>query len=366
MKHLLNAITLLLLLEACSSGKAALSHGNYYEAVIESVNRLRDSPDHKKAKGVLQQGYPLAIEFIESGIKNGINADDPGKWRNAVRGYEQINYLNDQIKTSLGAMRVITKPITRYVELKEVKPKAAEESYAEGITALMKNTREDAKRAYFNFKEANNYEPGYRETIEMMTQAETNATLRVAYEEINSSSINYGSLQPVVNSLNRQFLSFHPYNFKDTVRFHQLLRINYTGFREDGPARTTSSTESLSREVKTGEKKGPDGKPVDIMTTVTAKMIYYKKAKSVRSSVTLTITDTANDGILQSEVIDGRAIWQHDWATYTGDLRALSSNQQNLCKVKEAFPNDRDLFNQSMRNLESDLGKNLRNFYSRY
>lgn len=366
MKQLLTAFTFLLALEACSSGKAALSSGNYFEAVIESVNRLRDSPDHKKAKAVLQQGYPLAIEFIESGIQNGIDAGEPRKWRNAVKGYEQINHLNDQIKTSLGALRVIAKPITRYNELKEVKPKAAEESYSEGITSMMKNTREDAKRAYFNFKEASNYEPGYRESIEMMHQAETNATLRVAYEEINSSSMNYGSLQPIINSMNRQFLSFQPFNPRDTVRFHQLLRINFTGYREDGPARITTSSENLSRKVKTGEKKGPDGKPQDILSEVTAKITYYKKAKNARSTAMLVITDAFNDATLQNEAIDGRAIWQHEWATYTGDLRALSSNQQNLCKAKEAFPNDRDLFNQSMRNLESDLGRNLRNFYNRY
>src|SRR5436190_925903 len=103
MRRLLPLVLLLLILDCCSSGKAALKHGNYYEAVVESVHRLRSSPDNKKAKEVLQTGYPLAIEYIDQGIQNGIAADDPMKWRNAVKGYEQINFLNDQIKTSPGA-----------------------------------------------------------------------------------------------------------------------------------------------------------------------------------------------------------------------------------------------------------------------
>ncbi len=359
-------VILLLILEACSSGKAALTHGNYYEAVLESVHRLRGSPDNKKAKAVLEQGYPLAIEYIETGIQNGIKADDPRKWRNAVKGYEQINFLNDQIKTSLGAMRIITQPVTKYNELKDAKVKAAEESYSDGITALMKNSRDDSKRAYFNFQEANNYEPGYRESIEMMTQAEFNATLRVAYEEINASTINYGSLQPVINSLKRQFLSFRPVSQRDTVPPHQLLRIVFNGYREEGSARTTTSTENLSREVKTGEKKGADGKMQDVMTAVTAKITYYKKVKGARSSAMLSITDASTQAILESQTIDGRSAWQADWATYTGDSRALNSTQQGLCKLKESFPNDRDLFNQSLRNLESNLGQKLKGFYSQY
>lgn len=367
MRRIYLAFSALVLLQACSSGKAALSHGNYYEAVLESVNRLRSSPDNKKAIAVLQQGYPLAVDYIESNIKNGIASDDPRKWRNAVQGYEQINYMNDQIKTSLGAMKVITKPVTRFTELKEVRVKAAEESYSEGITSLMKNNREDSKRAYFDFKEANQYEPGYRESIEMMNQAEFNATLRVAYEEINASTINYGSLQPIINSLNRQFLSFRPVSQRDTVPPHQQLRVIFNGYREDGAARITSNSETVTKEIKTGEqKKGADGKMVDVTAQVSAKITYYRKTKSARGSSMLTITDVASQGVLRNETIEGRSSWQAEWATYTGDVRALSSSQVNLTKLRETAPNDRDLYNQAMRNLEANLERSLKNFYSQY
>lgn len=358
---------ILALLQACSSGKSALSHGNYYEAVLESVNRLRSSPDNKKAKAVLQQSYPLAVDYIETGIKNAIAADDPRKWRNAVRGYEQINNMNDQIKTSLGAMKVITQPVSRFAELKDVRAKAAEESYNEGITSLMKNTREDSKQAYFDFKEAGSYVPNYRETIEMMTQAEFNATLRVAYEEINASTINYAGLTPIINSLRRQFLSFRPITSPDTVPPHQRLRVIFNGYREDGSARVTSTTETVTKEVKTGEtKKGADGKPVDVMVKVTAKIVYYKKTKSGRAASMLTITDAATGAQLQNESIEGRSAWQYEWATYTGDVRALSSSQQNLTKLKEVSANDRDLYNQAIRNLENNLERTLKSFYSQY
>lgn len=366
MKRLFVVYILWVMLDACTSGKSALSHGNYYEAVLESVNRLRSSPDNKKAKLVLQQSYPLAVEYIDTGIKNAIAADEPNKWRNAVQGYEQINHMNDQIKTSLGAMKVISQPTSRYNELKEVRPKAAEEAYNDGITSLMKNTRDDAKRAYFSFKEANSYQDGYRESIEMMNQAEYNATLRVAYEEVNASNLNYGSMQPIINSLQRQFLKFYPVSQRDTVPPHQYLRLIFNGYYEDSRSQTTSNTENLTRDVKTGEKKGADGKTVDIMTSVAAKYTVYRKSKGARSTSMLTITDAASQAVLQNQNIEGRSLWQQEWATYSGDIRALSSSQQSLCKQRESAPNDQDLYKQAMNNLQNNVQQALRNFYSRY
>ncbi|NOT73322.1 MAG: hypothetical protein HOP08_00240 [Cyclobacteriaceae bacterium] len=366
MRKILLFLLIILLAEACTSGKAALKKGDYYEAVIESINRLRGSPDNKKAIAVLTQGYPLSIEYIEANIQNGINADDPRKWRNAVKGYEQINYINDQIKTSLGAMKIISKPATRFKELADAKSKAAEESYQEGITSLMKNTRTDAKVAYFNFKDAAAYEPGYRESIEMMTQAEFNATLRVAYEEINASRFNYGSFQPIIIGIQRQFLSFKPISQKDTVPPHQNLRIIFNGYREDPQASITTSTEEVKKDVKTGEKKGADGKTQDIMTNVAAKITYYRKVKRATSSAMMSITEVSSDAILQNQSVDGNVAWQYDWATYSGDIRALNTNQVNLCKLKESYPAEQYLYNQSMSSLKTNLSSQLRSFYSQY
>lgn len=366
MQRVLILALVALVAEACSSGKAALKKGDYYDAVLESVHRLRSSPDNKKATAVLQQGYPLAIEYIETSIQNGIASDDPHKWRDAVAGYEKINFINDQIKTSLGAMKIIPKPATRFKELADAKSKAAEEAYQAGITAMMKNTRNDSKEAYFDFKDANNFEPGYKESIEMMTQAEFNATIRVAYEEINASRVNYGSLQPVINGLQRQFLSFRPMSQLDTVPPHQYLRIVFNNYLQDAQPTLTRSTEDVKKSIKVGEKKGADGKPVDVMENVSAKVTYYRKSQRASANATFIITDVKSNAILQQQNIVGNSSWQQDWATFTGDSRALSANQQSLCRAREGYPNPQDLFNQAIRNLENNLGGQLKSFYASY
>ena len=231
---------------------------------------------------------------------------------------------------------------------------------------MLKNTREDAKQAYFLFNEAGTLSPGYRESIEMMNQAEYNATLRVGYEELNESNTNYGSLQPVINSLQRQFLSFKPLTQKDTVPPHQYLRIAFRGYRIDTQPQISTSAEEIRKDIKVGEKKGTDGKTQDVMQTVTAKIIYFHKVKRATSNAIVTITDVKTSAILQDENINGDVIWQYDWATFSGDARALNSSQQSLAKKGEVNPNNQDMFNQSIRNLENNLSRQLQGFYSSY
>ncbi|MBS1680142.1 MAG: hypothetical protein JST48_00370 [Bacteroidetes bacterium] len=353
------------LLKACVSGKAALKQGDYYDAVLESVKRLRESVKNKKATQVLTQAYPLAIDFIDTGIQNGIKSDDPRKWRNAVEGYQKINFINDQIKTSLGAMKIITNPQTRFKELADAKDKAADEAYNEGINFMMKATRNDYKQAYYDFKDANNYEMGFKESVEMMNQAEFNATLRVAYEETNNSRFNYGSFQPVVSSLQRLFLSFKPVAQKDTVPPQQYLKITFNGYQQNRPS-YSSNAETLSKQVVTGQQKGADGKMQNVYKTVTAQVTYYHKLITATAYANITITDAANNAVLQNLNLDSPYNWSYDWASYQGDKQALSGNASTLVQRKEAFPNDQNLFNQTINNLQGNVSQQLKSFYSQY
>lgn len=359
------ALVALSALEACVSGKAALKQGDYYDAVIESVNRLRSSTTNKKATAVLTQAYPLAIDYIDTNIQNGIKSDDPKKWRNAVAGYQKINFINEQIKTSLGAMKIITNPQTRFNELASAKEKAAEEAYSEGVNFMMKATRPDYKQAYYDFKDANDFKQGYRESIEMMTQAEFNATIRVAYEEINSSRFNYGSFQPTISSLNRLFLSIKPMAQKDTVPPQQYLRVIFNNFQQNRPSVSTRN-ETQTRQIKTGEQKGPDGKVQDILTTVTANVVYFHKTVTADAVATVTITDASNNSTLQNINVTGPVNWTYDWATFSGDSRALQGNAASWVQRKETYPNDQDIFSQAIRNLQSNLGQQLKSFYAQY
>ena len=117
---------------SCSTGKKALERGNYYEAVIQAVERLRKNPDHKKSRTTLREAYPLAVDYYKSEIQNLTASNRQFKWGEIVTSYERINQMGDEIRRSPGALEIIKSP-TRYAgKLQEAKKFAAEESYKAG------------------------------------------------------------------------------------------------------------------------------------------------------------------------------------------------------------------------------------------
>jgi len=364
---LLAFISSVVLLDSCNSGKSALEKGNYYDAVSIAVNRLRQKPDHKKSQEVLRTSYKLAVEYLESDAQNQIASNANYKWRNAVQNYDRINNLYEQIRTSPGALKVIPNPVNKYKELTDVKAKAAEESYELGIQAMLKNTREDAKRAYFYFVESNTLSPGYSESIEMMEQSKFNATIKVVveYSIRNYSDWNF---EPVVFGVNpSQFVKFYtPQQAQDAnlPQIDQIVRIVTNGYSETKPA-ITKSTQNFTDSVKVGEKTVNDAK-VPVYEKVSATIVIYDKLITSRGSITLFIRDANSNAELRNSDIVGENQWTDRWATCSGDQRALSTSNKKLCGTKEPYMARDFLIVETKRNLDNKLANAISSFYSGY
>jgi hypothetical protein len=351
---------------SCSSGKSAYKHGDYYDAVLTAVNRLRQNPDHKKSREVLNLSYQAAVSFLEADAKNQIDANANFKWRTVVQDYQRINNLYEQIRTSPGAMKVVTNPVNKYKELTEAKGKAAEEVYEAGVQAMMKNTRTDAKQAYFLFKESESYSPGFREAIEMTNQAEYNATFRVSFEETNASRENF-SLQPAINNTQRQFLKFYTtneaLNTKDPI--DQRLKLVYKGCYVPELPSAGSTTEEVEKDIQVGEKT-VNGKKEPVMEKVKAKVTTHTLSATASCASMVQITDIKAGSILADNQIDGKSYWQYSWATYTGDVRALSNAQKELIKKNRTLPQPAQMINDARQDLTKSVTNHLRNFYNQY
>jgi hypothetical protein len=98
------------ILTGCSSGKSAFEHGNYYEAVLTSVSRLRRNDDHAKSIETLRQAYPMAVQFYEDKAKASIASNAEFKWSTVVESYATINVMYDEIRRCPGALKVIPNP----------------------------------------------------------------------------------------------------------------------------------------------------------------------------------------------------------------------------------------------------------------
>ena len=173
------SIPAMVILDSCSSGKAAYEQGNYYESVMTSVSRLRRNTDHKKSVETLREAYPLAVRYYEDQANNVLTSNNEFKWTSVVQSYTMINLMYDEIKRSPGALSVIPNPINYHHKLDEAKRNAAEENYQAGIRALSVGSRDKAKQAYGLFKRANDFVVGYKEVNSYIEQALFAATVKV-------------------------------------------------------------------------------------------------------------------------------------------------------------------------------------------
>ena len=369
MKHrLLYCLTIsVLLLDACSSGKSAYKHGDYYDAVLTAVQRLRQNPDHKKSKEVLGLSYQAAIDFLETDVQNQINSNANFKYKIAVEDYERVNNLYEQVRSSPGALRVIPAPISRYKELTDMKSKAAEESYEAGIQSMMKNTRQDSKNAYFLFSDANNFSPGYRESIELIEKSKYDATLKVVVEpgvgnlyDWNFDPVSFGYTA-------NQFVKFYtPRQAEDSkiVKTNQFLKVIVNSYQEGLP-NISRRVEEQKDSVKTGEKT-VNGQKTPVYEKVSAKVTVFEKKVTARGALTLLIVDGESKAELRNSPITSEVAWTDSWAIYTGDLRALNSGNKKLLEKREPNMGKDYLRKLSKDDLDNKLANAIKGFYNNY
>src|ERR1044071_2001960 len=278
MRSLLTLAVIAVVLTGCNSGKSAYKHGDYYQAVLTSVQHLRSNPDHKKSVEVLKLSYQSAVDFLEQDAQNQLASNANFKYKSVVGNYEKINNLYNEIRTSPGALKVIPSPVNRFKELTDYKAKAAEESYDAGVQALMLNTRQDSKNAYFYFNDANTFSPGFRECIEMMDQAKENATVHVVVEPALSNRYSWNFDPTVFGYNNNMFVKFYTPQQAEQAglkRVDQFLKVVVNGYNEGLP-QISRRVENRSDSIKTGEKT-VNGQKVPIYQKINSTTTIFEK-----------------------------------------------------------------------------------------
>lgn len=376
-KHLL-LWSLVAIVAGCSSGKKAFEKGDYYGAVMKAVSRLRQNPDHSKSAQTLKQAYPLAVDFYQTQANNEIASNSQFKWKNAIQSYNQLNYLYEQIKLCPGCLRVVPNPKNYYAEIGPLKERAADESYNAGIEALMKGTREDAKRAYFNFTDAQAFVPGYKDVVEYLHKSKEEATVKVILEQIPVPSrynLSGGFFQDRVEEYLRQqyteqsFVKFYtPHEARngDLPGADQILRIQFDDFSVGNTA-LREKEETVSKDSVVVGEATIEGKKVPVYNTVKAKLTTYRKEVVSSGVLSMVIVDANTQGVLAHRKFSGEHAWVSTWARFNGDERALTDQQLALCKQKELHPPaTQDLFLEFTKPIYNQLVPTLKGFYDQY
>lgn len=366
-------------LNACSSGKKAFEQGNYYEAVLKSVNRLRQKPNHKKSKETLRKSYPLALHTLEKKAKNIQLANESFKWKQILQLYGQINHMYEEINHAPGALQVVPNPRNYYKEIESIKKKAAEESYQAGLMALSRKTRETAKEAFYHFSDVKQIFPGYKDVETQLAEAEYIATLKVVVQQIpvpGRYSLSSGFFQDKIEEfLHSQYKGNHFVRFYSPTEadrenlqiIDQYLQLQFDDFVV-GQTRISENTETVSRDsVKLGEIQLEGGTKKAAFGTVKAKYKLSRKEVLSKGLLSFRIIDANNKAVLMHRKFPGEFVWFCEWASFNGDERALTKEQLSLCEHAEVPPPPpQEMFIEFTKPIYSQLTGSVREFYSKY
>lgn len=373
-------ITSIALLTSCNSSKKMLETGNYYQAVMQSVEKLQSSPDNKKAREVLAQAYPLAVDDFLDKIRNTRAVQSEFSNSHAVSMYDNINRMYEKIQQSPAAKSVINNPKKYYKEVAKLKSLAAEEQYQAGMTEFEQGNRESYKRAYFYFIDANKYVENYKDVASLIEDSFNLSILKVITDLKPvqsrmydlSADVFYNEVQKTFRQIEQnefiRFFTLEEAEEMDIKNPDQLLQINFDDFIV-GETHTKERVEKMKSDtVKVGEIKLDRGGKKDVYDVVFAEVSINRMEVISKGIIHLNVTEpNFGNKALLNEDFSGQYVWFNEWGNYNGDKRALTDEQFAICKQKNIPPiPPQQMFVEFTRPIHTNLSNRLRNFYKGY
>lgn len=373
------------LLLDCSSGKKAFEKGNYLEAVEQSVNRLRQNPDNRKAQNTLRSAYPNLISYYQDRINNLKRSGNALRWEEIMNMYADLNEVYDDIQRAPGARSIVVSPRNFISEYEAARLKAAEAYYAIGEDALklaQQGDRESAKEAYLRFDQTVQLIATFRDARNLRDEALELATI---YVEVLPIPMHSRSL-----SLSNEFFQNQIFDYlrnreiSPFVQFYTEEEIRAFAKRPDhrvemifddfvvGQAFIRETIEQRVRDsvvigqvevVENGEKVQKD-----VYGTVKAEVHIFKKELESRGLLDFRIIDSRANSVIEQEKFPGTSVWVDHWGFYNGDERALTKEDERHLKNKREImpPPPQDLFISFTEPIYDQATSFLRRFYRNF
>lgn len=367
---------------SCKSTKRAYEKGDYETAVLNSVERLRRTPDNKKSRQTLKIAYPTLVTYYTEQIALAKQSGDPYKWETIMGHYQILNTAYDQVRTAPAALEVIPNPKNFVGDYEIARSKAAEARYALGNNELdlaRNGDREAAKVAYDHFLKAQDFRPGYKDTEDLRLEALDLATIYVQIEPIpmHSRSLELTN-EFFENQLAEEFVRgqlspFIRFYFpgeegRTTRRPDQYLIMQFDDFSV-GNAYVKETVRERSRDsVVVGTVKIKEDSTANVYGTVDAEMHQFQKVITSSGLLDLRIVDARTGATITQQKFPGTFEWYDYWGFFNGDRRALNEEDQKfLAKRREApNPSPQQLFIEFTQPIYGQATSFVRNYYRNY
>lgn len=372
---ILAAVTFLV---SCKSASKLYQKGDYDEAVTVAAKKLQKDPTNKSLQSTIIDAYRFAVNDHEKNIANYSASNNDLKWEWMYNEYASLQNLYDAIYRSPQVYQLVNPTdyssyLTTYAE------KAGDARYERGLTLMGKNDKQSFKNAYSEFQAALRFKPGDIGILDKINEAYNDAVTNVVLLPMNHydfsfSSYNYDYtnvderlIRDLKNNSGNQFIKFY-----SAVEARSLnIRVdNYVEMQfmnmTIGRFNDTKKTREISQKVVTKEIVYKPDSVVKVYGTVKAKIITTQRSMHSEGSLQITVRD-AEGNRLWSDILKSNDDWYTEFATYTGDERALSDNDKQIVNRKqEKPPSEEEIINCMTEEMNNNLPYKIREYFIRF
>jgi len=380
-------------LTACGGVKKtqqAVNTGNYMTAINKALKNIRGNKTKKRNQSFVllleeafakhQQRELDRIAFLEK-------ENNPNKLRAIYEGYVGLVNLQDQIKPLL--------PLPVYADnrnasfsfgnygndLLNAKDRLSAHLY-DNADNLIKNANSkfDYRTAYDDLNYLNEINPGYANTVMKMEEAYSKG---LDYVKVQ---VNNATEQIIPARLEDELLDFNTYGLDNFwTQYHARpikdMRYDYAmslDFREINisPERVNETQIIKEKVIKDGfdyvlDKNGNVAKDslgndikVDKFKTVRCNFYQFTQLKTAQIGARVSFTNLANGQEINAYPLSSEYIFEHVYANYEGDRRALDNDLVALLDLAAvSFPTNEQMVYDAGEDLKARL-KSIVNKYN--
>ncbi|MEJ1222130.1 hypothetical protein [Sediminicola sp. 1XM1-17] len=391
MKKLLLLSSFVLLFIACGGVKKtqeALNVGNYNNAINSSLSNLAENKSKKSNQPyilLLEEAYKKNTERELEEIAFLRKDNNPANLEKIYDSYTQLKNIQERIKPLLPLYlrdenRNARFSFNNYDEkILRVKQELADYLY-DNASYLLSNasSKADYRKAYEDFVYLDKINPGYGDCKEKQEEAYTKGRDFVMVRMINDSD------QIIPSRLEEELLNFNTYGINNLwTEYHAqpLKNIKYdyemeVAFRSIviSPEKVSEKQISKEKQIKDGYRYAEDANgnilkdslgneiKIDNFKTVRCDFHQFTQFKAAQVVGNVSFKDLRTKQTINNYPLASEFVFEHIYANYQGDKRALETDLLNLIGVVSVpFPSNEQMVYDAGEDVKGKLKNILQN-----
>lgn len=380
---------------SCKTATKAFEKGDYEDAVSLAVKQLQKNGNDDAAKAILQNAYRQAVDAHEAIIRDLSNSTGDSRYEKTYNEYRKLQNLYEAVNRSPVAMQAVTATdYSSYVQT--FKEKTGEIYFDRGLALMEKGDRASFRQAYDALQTAYRFknDSQIKQKMDEAHDAAVVKVLLVTNDFYNGNSYGNGSYygngayngggfynnsyeiknfqEDLIRNLRYQgsseFVQFYAGWEANNVQPDEIVEM-HLGRLDIGRSYDETSYRDVSNRVVVRQIVYKPDSVVNEYATVYARINTTRRYYISEGDLNITARD-ANGRYLWNDVVRGEHRYVTEFATFSGDQRALSPADLALINNSHnnGYNNIRrdELLREVMRQIQYEASNRFRSYYSRY